>query len=79
MYYYSGVVVKGFYVTCPYMFPTRDYHYRAGPPKRPDEGIHSAEPLLFSTQWGSKAHAGRYGNELANKLAKEAARNSDTC
>ena len=26
-----------------------------------------------------KAHAGYYGNELADKLSKEAARNSDTC
>jgi ribonuclease HI len=26
-----------------------------------------------------KAHAGNYGNELADKLAKEAARNSDIC
>jgi len=27
----------------------------------------------------TKAHAGNYGNELADKLAKEAARNSDIC
>ena len=26
-----------------------------------------------------KAHAGHYGNELADQLTKEAARNSDTC
>ena len=26
-----------------------------------------------------KAHAGHYGNELADKLAKEASRNSDIC
>jgi len=26
-----------------------------------------------------KAHAGHYGNELADKLAKKAARNSDIC
>jgi len=26
-----------------------------------------------------KAHAGHYGNELADKLAKEAARNNGTC
>jgi ribonuclease HI len=26
-----------------------------------------------------KTHAGHYGNELADKLAKEAARNSDIC
>jgi len=26
-----------------------------------------------------KAHAGHYGNELADKLAKEATRNSDIC
>jgi ribonuclease HI len=26
-----------------------------------------------------KAYAGNYGNELADKLAKEAARNSDIC
>jgi ribonuclease HI len=26
-----------------------------------------------------KAHAGNYGNELADRLAKEAARNSDIC
>ena len=26
-----------------------------------------------------KAHAGNYGNKLADRLAKEAARNSDIC
>jgi len=50
--------VKGFYVACPNMFPTRDQRYEAGPPRRPDEGIHIAEPPLFSIQWGSSATKG---------------------